>query len=107
MCKINSIKKTRENKYGFETSLNTAVFTTSFVINDKRPITYVSHNFEDGAWQFFSDDLFDDFEKVAKLVSLEEIIDLDTSIIDLSEMQEGYSASRMTLNDKWVMKKEK
>ena len=105
MSKINSIKKSRDNNYGFETSLNTAVFTTSFVINNKRLITYVSHDLEDGAWQFFSDDLFDDFEKVAKLVSLEEIIDLDPSIIDLSEMQEGYSASRETLNDRWVIKK--
>lgn len=100
-------KKSKTNNYGFQTSLNTAVFTTSFIINEKKPITYVSHEIEDGAWQFFSDDEFIDFEKVAKLVSLEEIIDLDPSIIELSDLKEGYVAFRKTQNDKWVINNSK
>ena len=56
---------------------DTAVFTTRFVIEDKKTITYVTHEIEDGAWQFFSDDRFDDFESVAKVVGLREIIKLD------------------------------
>jgi len=103
----NSLKKSRNTNYGFKTSLNTAVFTTSFVIVDKKPITYVTHEFEDGAWQFFSDDFFDDYEKVAKIVSLEEIIDLDPTIIDLAEMKEGQNASRNNPNEKWVIKMNK
>jgi hypothetical protein len=105
MKRIIHIEKSRMNNYGFQTSLNTAVFTTSFIINEKKPITYVSHEIEDGAWQFFSDDEFIDFEKVAKLVSLEEIIELDPSIIELSDLKEGYVAFRKTQDYKWVIKK--
>ena len=31
---------------------NTAVFTTKFVIIDKKDISYVTHDKEDDAWQF-------------------------------------------------------
>jgi hypothetical protein len=40
------------NELKFEDSLNTAIFTTKFVSEDKNEITYVSHDLEDGAWQF-------------------------------------------------------
>ena len=104
MTKVHA--KMRKNTYGFNTSLNTAVFTTSFVIDDKKLITRVSHYKEDGAWEFLSDDEFVEFEKVAKLVSLEEIIDLDPSIKDLFNLEEGYYALRKSLNAKWIIKKQ-
>ena len=40
----------------FDESLNTAVFTTKYVIQDKHTITLVSHDLQDGAWQFLSND---------------------------------------------------
>jgi hypothetical protein len=58
----------------FEEADNTAVFTTKFVITDKKDITFVTHEKEDGAWQFFSNDHFDNFEDVAKVVGLGEIL---------------------------------
>jgi hypothetical protein len=93
------------NKNGFIDKLNTAVFTTSFVLQDKKPILFVSHYDQDGAWEFLSDDEFDNFEKAAKVVSLEEIINLDPSIIELLEMQEGYHAFRKSKQDEWIIKK--
>jgi hypothetical protein len=33
---------------------NTAVFTTKFGITDKKDITFVMHEKDDGTWQFFS-----------------------------------------------------
>jgi hypothetical protein len=97
--------KLKKNNYGFKTSLNTAVFTTKFIINENKLITKVSHYKEDGAWEFFSDDEFLEYEKVSKLVSLEEILDLDPSIKDLFNLKEGYQAYRMSLKDKWIIKK--
>jgi hypothetical protein len=105
MNKENQPGKSKNNNYGFQTSLNTAVFTTSFVIYKKKPINHVSHYLEDGAWEFLSDDEFDDFEKVGKIVALEEIIDIDPSVIELSDLQEGYSASKINPTDKWSIKK--
>lgn len=88
----------------FEDSLNTAVFTTKFVMIDKKDITYVSHDFEDGAWQFFSDDKFENFEDVAMIVSLDEIIRLDRSIIDIADLPLGCIATRLNKTDIWTRK---
>ena len=96
--------KMKSKNYGFNTSLNTAVFTTTYVFDQNKLITKVFHHNEDGSWEFLSDDEFTEYEKVAKLVSLEEIIDLDPSIKDLSILKEGFYAIRKSQNDKWVIK---
>lgn len=85
---------------------DTAVFTTRFVIEDGNPITYVSHEEEDGAWQFFSGDPFLDFESVARIVSLGELVQLDPSIEDVVlNLEEGFFASREFIGDKWKIQK--
>jgi hypothetical protein len=53
---------------------NTAVFTTKFGITDKKDITFVMHEKGDGTWQFFSSDNFTNFEDVARVVGLGEIV---------------------------------
>lgn len=90
----------------FKEPLNTAVFTTKFVIEENMPITYVTHDLDDGAWQFFSDDEFEDFESIAKIVGLSEIIEMDKSILELADMPEGYYAYRESVNGKWVIQKQ-
>ncbi|WP_250431003.1 immunity protein Imm33 domain-containing protein [Pontibacter ruber] len=97
--KAQSVKK-------FKEPLNTAVFTTKFVIEESKPITYVMHDSDDGAWQFFSDDEFEDFESIAKIVGLGEIIKMDKSILELADMPEGYYAYRESVNSKWVIQKQ-
>jgi hypothetical protein len=99
-------KSIAQTKKEFKDSLNTAVFTTKFVIEDNKDITYVTHDADDGAWQFFSDDEFEDFEKVAKLVSLGQIIERDKSVLDLADMPVGYYAYRKSKKDKWIIKKQ-
>lgn len=89
----------------FKESLNTSVFTTKFVLFEKKEITMVYHDEEDGAWQFFSDDKFDNFEDVAKIAGLGEILEIDDSLIDLAEMPTGYRACRVSKQDKWVIEK--
>ena len=86
-------------------SNDTAVFTTKFVLEDKRTITYVTHDSEDGAWQFFSDDQFDDFEIVAKIVGLREIMDIDPTLAELINMEPGHVATRKNKADKWTIKR--
>jgi hypothetical protein len=87
----------------FKETDNTAVFTTKFVVNDKKEITYVTHEKEDGAWQFFSTDNFDNFEDVARVVGLGEIIKMDSTILDIADMPEGFFAQRRFKGDKWVV----
>jgi len=89
----------------FEDSLNTAVFTTKFVVKDKKEITYITHESEDGVWQFFSNDNFDDFEEVSMILSLDEIINLDKTVLEIADLPLGYIASRETVKDKWKISK--
>lgn len=84
---------------------NTAVFTTKFVIADNKEITEVHHDKEDSAWQFFSDDKFEDFSKVAKLVGLGQITKIDSTLFEIADLSVGYVAHRKFKGDKWVIKK--
>ena len=73
----------------FKDGINTAVFTTKFIVHDKKEITYVSHDFEDGAWEFFSDDNFDNYEEIAMILSLDEIIQIDKSVLEIADLPLG------------------
>lgn len=89
----------------FEDGLNTAVFTTTFVMKGKKDITYVTHDIEDGAWQFFSSDAFDNYEEVAMIVGLGEIIRIDQTVLAIADLPLGYAATRQFLGDKWTTRK--
>ena len=83
----------------FSEGLDTAVFTTKYVINEGSPILVVYH-YEDGSWQFNGKEANlndDDF----KIVSLEEILQLDETLNELSDMGVGFVAERESINDKW------
>lgn len=89
----------------FKESVDTAVFTTTFVIKAKKPITYVSHYMEDCAWEFLSDDKFENFEDVAMIVGLGEMIEIDNSLLNIADLPLGYIATRASLTDKWAISK--
>lgn len=83
-----------------------AVFTTTFVLDGKKRITYVSRELEDGAWLFFSDDEFDDFEAVVKIVGFKEIMKMDPTLKELVDMEPGYFATRTGKGGAWEIGKE-
>ena len=89
----------------FKDGLNTAVFTTKFVVYDKKEITYVYHYLEDGAWQFSSDDNFDYYEEIALILSLDEIIQLDRSVLEVADLPLGFVATRKSKADCWTITK--
>ena len=91
----------------FETPFDTAVFTTKFVLEDNKTITYVTHELEDGAWLFFSDDSFENFEEIAKIVGLQEIFDMDNSLLEIADLPLGFCATRNDKFDKWTIKEDK
>jgi hypothetical protein len=100
-------QKQQEKKHKeFKDSLDTAVFTTKFVTENKADITYVCHDEGDGAWQFFSEDEYVDFAEIARIVSLKEIIDIDNSILDIADLPQGHFAFRPHKNHYWITKKQ-
>ncbi len=77
---------------------NVAVFTTCKVVSENHPILYVCHD-DDGVWQFHTGT--DVNEEDAKIVALSEIVRRDRSILDLADLQMGWSATRTSQNDDW------
>jgi len=79
---------------------NTAVFTTKFVMKDRELITYVTHEIEDGAWQFYSESEFNGYEDIM-VVSLKNIIELDETITKIADLPLGFAAFRKTKTEEW------
>jgi hypothetical protein len=74
------------------------------VLYEGKPILYVSHDEDDGMWQFLCGSIHYDIND-AKLVSLRYAFSLDHSIGVLKDMPRGYYAERKTKNDNWIIKK--
>lgn len=83
----------------FKEDLNTAVFTTKYVIEQNSAILYVYH-YEDGSWQFngVEKHLKDEDYKV---VSLGEILTIDKTLDQIGDIPLGFEAIRKTKTDKW------
>lgn len=90
-------------KKAFKDPPDTSVFTTKFVIEDKKTITYVSHDEDGGLWQFFSNDDFKDLEVVARIAKLKELVDMDPTLLELADMPVGYYATRKDKDHKWII----
>ncbi len=78
---------------------NIAVFTTKQVLSETNFISYVYHD-SDGDWQFFTNDEAIE-EDNSNLVSLQEIIDIDNTIIEILDMPLGLGAYRKGVGHKW------
>jgi len=85
----------------FEDPKNFAVFTSRFVIEEDHPIFYVTHDREDGAWQFHAQNHMETTEADIRLVALEEIYLQDGSIGDLHDLPCGWHAWRQTPSSEW------
>ena len=83
---------------------DTAVFTSKFVIEDEETITYVSHDADDGAWQFHSETGSADLDD-ARLVALKRICALDPTVLLLADLPLGWRAWRASKDAEWVREK--
>ena len=83
----------------FGIALNTAVFTTRHVLKHISPVLRVYH-FEDGSWQFSGPEqaLIDEDYRV---ISLNEMLLLDSSLRMLGNLKVGCEAIRKSKKDYW------
>ncbi len=77
---------------------NVAVLTTRQIL-EGAAILYVSHDEDDGAWQFHSGEIINDAD--ARIVSLRKIVELDNSVARLADLPLGSIATRPNLDNDW------
>lgn len=76
---------------------NVAVITLEKIIKRESPILYVTHDEDDGMWQFLDGD-----EEEVRLLSLKQIISIDPSLIQLSDLPLGWNAWRDNKDREWI-----
>jgi hypothetical protein len=82
----------------FENTPNTAVITTRQVLEGV-PILYVTHDADDGSWQFHTGGPVSTAD--ARIVGLGEICRQDPSVRELADLPEGWEASRDRVGGPW------
>ena len=87
------------DRFPFKEKPNTACITCAHVLEDKLPILYVSHDAEDGCWQFLCGEDHD--VEDARIGALEEIYEIDKSIKKVAGLEFGKSAYRKDKNSEW------
>lgn len=61
------------------------------------------HDDDDGMWQFLDGE--DVSESDARILGLKEVIDIDTSLVQLADLPMGWVACRETIFNQWVREK--
>lgn len=90
-------------EFPFDELPNTATISCCHIVDGSEPILYVSHDEDDGMWQFLCGKSHD--VSKAKIVSLYSIFVLDNSIAQLANMPYGYIAERKNIKSDWIIRK--
>lgn len=88
-------------KWPFKDKKDVITISTKGIIEEEKTILYVTHDEDDGMWQFH--DGSDLNEEDARVVSLKEVYELDSTIGNLSSMPFGWYAWRDSIDDEWKM----
>lgn len=84
----------------FSDPRNTAVFTTWPILRGEDWIASVTHDAEDGAWQFLGASGATGVSAAA-IIGLDEIAELDRSIVELADLPLGWRAWRESKGAAW------
>jgi hypothetical protein len=83
----------------FEDPPNVAVLSLKQIVFEGQPILHVTHDSDDGSWQFLGAETPN--ERNAVIISLEEIVRHDSSIKELSDLPLGWEAWRDSKYSDW------
>ena len=89
------------SEYKFKEAKNTACISCKHIVDDNDPILYVSHDADDGGWQFLCG-RDSHLEEDAKVIGLEEITVIDPQINYIADMPLGVLGERENPKEKWV-----
>ena len=84
-----------------EENKNKSAITTKYVVNNNSIIVSVFYD-EDGDWQFLGEEEVS--EEDAIVVSIQEMIDIEKSLVNLPDLKEGESAYRKNKESIWLVR---
>ena len=87
------------NNWTFKEQRSAIVVTEKVIVDGLSPILYVFRDSVDGQWIFLSDEKSAGDE--VDVVTLEEIVKLDNSVKQLSDLPAGWKAWRETKDKPW------
>jgi len=87
------------NEWPFADPRNLASISVSQIIRDGEPVLLVSHDADDGGWQFLTGGAFTVAD--AMLVSLESMVRRDPTLTELADLPLGWQAWRETPAAPW------
>jgi hypothetical protein len=91
----------RNSEFKFREDKNLGIITNRHFLEEGNPILYVEHD-KEGDWIFLTGDEW--LSSDARLVCLEDMVEKDTSLNELFNLNYGESAQRKSLGEKWVRK---
>jgi hypothetical protein len=84
----------------FDQPRHCATMTMRQVLDGSEPILLVSHDADDHGWQFIGNT--DASLNNARLVCLEEIVQLDATVLEVADLPPGWQAIRKRFGDPWM-----
>jgi hypothetical protein len=88
-----------ESEWKFSDPPHTTAYLSQLVHDGSEPVTYVSHDSDDGAWQFLGESMSDGGGPV--VVCLHHPIDNDPSLMELADLPLGWCAERERPDEPW------
>ena len=95
-------RMTDESDWKFPDPPHTTAYLSQTVHDGSEPVTYVSHDGDDGAWQFLGDSMSAGGGPV--LSCLHHPIDSDPSLAELADLPLGWCAERERPGEPWVLR---
>jgi hypothetical protein len=83
----------------FDPPKDCAAISLKSVVFGGKPILRVSHDADDHGWQFLDGEDVDSND--AAVVSMEEIVKLDASVLEIADLPPGFIAWRDTPTSPW------
>jgi hypothetical protein len=86
-------------KWSFLDPVNTAALTTARVLDGSLPVVLVTHDSDDGMWQFLCGSTND--SKDGRIVCLGCMIQKDPSLFEIADLPTGWQAWRDAPGQEW------
>ena len=88
------------NIWPFDQPENCGTIISRAILDGRNAILYVSHDEDDHAWQFLDNETFEAND--AALVCLSHVLRLDSTVVEVADLEPGWIATRSHLGGPWV-----